>query len=185
MSRIITLGGRSDVPTAPYEIADEVERWARTHDRSARLHFFPTVLSNGRAVAGTWVVRLSLKPNDKRMELFRQGLAPEPPTEDVWLHRAPTDAEVRAGARPDSFIPLDIYQMGASGVREFLEKGDTWSGRGEYASITDELRLKREHNEKVKARAKEEAREANRLERRDERRQRLGIPFLTVGKDLK
>lgn len=167
------------LPTPPVEVADEVELWARESGRHGTLHFVPTLLAGARVMYGTWVVRLSLRENDKRMLLYKQGLAPEPPTEDIWLHEPDP-------ASPTGYRPYNIMELGAGGVRQFLEKGNLWSGRGQFGSKTlDELaREAIDKNQKAGGVAKAAAREECRLKLRDDRRWRLKIPFLPVGISL-
>ena len=164
------------LPTPPVEIADEVELWARESGRHGTLHFVPTRLAGLRVVEGTWMVRLSLKSDDKRMLLYKQGLVPEPPTEDVWLHEPDPDS-------PTGYRPYNITQLGAGGVRQFLEKGNTWSGRGQFGSktIEDLARDAIEKNRNAGGVAKDAARKNCLLKLRDERRWMLKIPFLPVG----
>lgn len=171
----------------PSEIADAVEMYAREHNRHATLHPFPALIRRGRGMNWTWVVKFTLKSTDKSLLSFQSGASAERPTEDVWLHLP----NPRAGQRisgsnemePD-YLPLDIEQMGPSGVREFLERGNTWSGRGEYASAVDALTKARQVNADRKAKIRAEQKELNRYERRDERRQRWKIPFVTVIADI-
>lgn len=158
--------GRGAWPKAPPEIATEVELYARESGRTATVHYIPY---------GGWFARFSLRCNDKRMLLYQQGMAPEPPTEDVWFHLP------KPGGRPGDFVQLDILQMGASGVRQFLERGNTWSGRGEYASIEDATRKAAQSNADARAKYRADLKEASRYEQRDKRRQRFKIPFLRVG----
>lgn len=168
---------RQEYPRAPWEIQDEVELWARERGRTATLHMAPNM---------TWFVRLSLRVDDPRMKLFREGLADAPPTEDVWLHIPnPHDGKIVNGVRQGPYIPLDIYHLGASGVREFLEQGDTWSGRGRYQSLVDQLNKTRAANAEARANFRQEMKEENRHEQRQKRRFRLKIPFLPVGIDLR
>jgi len=167
------------LPKAPWDLQEEVELYARESGRTAKLHFMPGV--------NTWFVRFSLRSNDKRMLAFQQGMAAEPPTEDVWFHRAasPEDVTKQRASKPGDFVALDIVQMGRSGIREFLDRGNTWSGRGEFASIA-ESRLKAKQAEK-------EAKEKLYRHQKDEARQmvkatkhhRLKIPVVPVGIDLK
>jgi hypothetical protein len=168
---------RNGLPVPPVEIADEVEAWARLSGRHATLHFIPTAFLRGRVASGTWVVRLTLKPGDKRLLLYREGKVAEPPTEDVWLHEP--DASHHTGYRP-----FDILQLGASGVRTFLEKGDTWSGRGEFRSLEEQLKKVNEDNAQAREKNRTDAREGARDEARDKRRQVLGIPLVGVLADL-
>lgn len=165
------------MPVAPVEIADEVELYAREGGRHATLHFIPTLIRYGRVVAGTWLVKFTLRPDDKRMLLYREGKVADPPTEDVWLHVADPEA-------PNGYRPLDLAALGASGVRTFLEKGNTWSGRGAFKSLEEVAQEAMRQNEAMKAKHRADMKEANRYEQRDLRRSRLKIPYLRVGVDL-
>jgi hypothetical protein len=182
MGRILTpFSKRTELPRVPVEIADEVERFARDHDRHATTEFVP-ILRRGNRVAGTWVARFSLKKEDKRMKLFQEGFMEKAPTEDVWFHvRNPRSQE---HGQPE-MLCLDIYQMGPSGVRAFLERGNTWSGRGEFSSLVDQTRLAREANEQMKEKNRRDQKEASRYRAREQRRRRLRIPLLPVGIDLR
>ena len=172
---ILTLGARQELPAPPADIADEVELWARQSGRHARLYFFPVRFRYGRIVSGTWVVRISLKPGDKRLLLYQQGKVAEPPTEDVWLH----ESDGRGGYRA-----LNLTEMGASGVRQFLEKGDSWSGRGEFTSLEDQLRKVNENNEAARVKNRADAKDQARSHAEDRRRSALGIPFVGVVADI-
>ena len=55
-------------PHAPHEFQEVVELRARGSGRHAKLHFTP---------GGTWFVRISLKSDDPRMELYKLGLVGE------------------------------------------------------------------------------------------------------------
>lgn len=183
---LIVPGARQGAPTAPWEIREAVELYARQHGRTGSIEF---------AVGpNVWVVKLSLRSNDKRMQLWQQGLAPEPPVETIWLQEAnPNEGRVIPGRyhpngqpmREGGYRALDIYQMGAAGVREFLERGNTWSGRGEFSSVEDALRRTHAKEEELRERFRERMREENRYERREDRRRYLEIPAVSVGIDLK
>lgn len=160
--------GRSDVPRAPWEVREEVELYAREHGRTGTVEL--VAVPGGFAC---WVVKLSLRPNDERMRAYQEGRSGEPVPEMVWL------------MDHDTGKALDIQQMGAAGVRRFLDRGNTWSGRGEFASVSDAVRTARERDEAATARAREQAKEENRYERREKRRQYLQIPAIPVGIDLK
>lgn len=156
------------LPQAPPEIQDEVELWARKSGRHAKLHFMPV---------GGWFAIVSLHSHDPRMRSYQEGMAPEPPGEEIWFHRT-------MPGRPGDFEGMDILQMGPSGVRAFLERGDTWSGRGEYTSIEDAAKKAEEHNQELKAKNRAFQKEESRHEQRDKRRQRFKIPFLRVLKNI-
>lgn len=164
------------LPTPPVEVADEVELWARESGRHGTLRFIPTRLAGRQVVDGTWTVRLTLRSDDKRLKPFQDGTASEEPVEVIWLHEPdPTS--------PTGYRPYNIMELGAGGVRQFLEKGNLWSGRGQFGSKTlDELaREAIDKNMKAGGVAKAAARENSRLRLRDERRWMLKIPFLPVG----
>ena len=173
---ITSIWGRGEYPTAPVDIADTVELYARESGRNGTVHFVPTAIEGHTITAGTWFARFTLRAMDPRMKSYHEGQAPEPPVEDVWFHEALDDG---------SYRPLDILQMGASGVREFLDRGNSWSGRGEYTSLHDQLAKVREGNAEGKVKFKQEQKELNRHEQREKRRHRFKIPFLPVEIDLK
>ena len=164
-------------PRAPSAFQEEVELWARGSGRHAKLHYAPN---------GTWFVRISLKSDDGRLSMYQMGLASEPMGEDVWLH-LPNEHEGKVinGVRQGPYIPIDLEQLGVSGLREFLDKGDTWSGRGEYLSLIDQFRKVDEANEQARRRTREWHKEESRHEMRQSRRFRLKIPFLPVSVDLR
>lgn len=166
---MIITPNRSGLPRCPFDIREQVELYARESGRSATVHFVPNC---------GWMARFSLKPNDKRMKAYQEGRAPKPPTEDVWF-RVPKDG------RPQEYEYLDILQMGPSGVKEFLERGNTWSGRGEHRSHIEAHQKALDAQSSSKGKAKKEAKEHSRDRRKDTRRQRLKIPFHRVGIDLK
>ena len=172
---ILTHRGRSELPRAPYEIQEVVELHFRKHGRTATLHYAPVV---------GWFARVSLRSNDKRMLAWREGRAPAPPTEDVYFHY-PNPRHGNGNRREPPFIALDILQMGPTGVQEFLERGDTWSGRGEHTSLVEQARKAREHKRYEKLKLRDQNRVDARLMARDQRRSRLKIPYLGVGIDLK
>lgn len=156
------------MPKAPFEIQDEVELWARKSGRHAKMHFIPV---------GGWFAIVSLHPHDPRMKAYQEGMAEEPPGEEIWFHKT-------MPGRPGDFEALDILEMGATGVREFLERGDTWSGRGEHRSIEEAAKKAEYHNERQRHKDREFQREESRHEQRDKRRWRFGIPFMTVLKNI-
>lgn len=157
-------------PHAPHEFQEVVELWARGSGRHAKLHFTP---------GGTWFVRISLKHDDPRMELYKLGLVEEPVGEDVWLH-LPNAAEGKVinGEKQSPFIPLSLTDLGTAGLREFLEQGNTWSGRGEYMSLLEQRRRVNESNEDARVKNRAFQKEESRNEMRESRRFRLKIPFL-------
>jgi hypothetical protein len=182
---ILPRGARSEAPTAPPEIRDAVEMYARQHGRTGSIEF---------AVGpNVWIIKLSLRPNDERMRLWQEGRAPEPPTEMVWLQEPNPDEGKVLGTDPRTgrpvrggmFRPLNIYEMGAEGVLGFLQRGNTWSGRGEFGSVEEAVRKVREDDVSRTEAFRAEQKEASRLQQRENRRRLLDIPMKAVGIDLK
>ena len=153
--------------------------YARETGRHATLHYVPTTFRKGK-MTGCWIVRFTLKSDDPRMSLYQQGKVADPPTEDVWLHKA-----VDSVTAPNTYEPLNIEEMGPSGVRNFLEKGNLWSGRGDYDGLVDQVKKVEDHNEIERRKNFENARYAAKKRAADKRRSNLKIPFLGVGIDLK
>lgn len=183
MGMIKTLSGRGNLAVAPAEIADEVENYARESGRHATIRFVPTEFDRftGRVLGGTWRVDLDLHPDDKRMESYQQGKMARKPVEEIWLHEENPDST----SWRDRYRPLDIIQMGASGVRNFLERGNIHSGRGEFKSMEEVVRKTAELNTEREQRRHDEAIDRVRMNARGKRRSRLKIPFLGVGIDLR
>jgi len=131
-------------------------------------------------------VRFTLRPNDKRMQPYQEGRAAKPATEDVWLHEHNPDEgkPLRGGRKEGQYRPLNIVQMGSGGVRQFLERGNMWSGRGQFQSLEEQVRKVREENEAARLKFRAEQKEESRHEQRDKRRSRLKIPFITAGLNL-
>lgn len=131
--------GRSAHPRVPVEIADAVELWARQFGRHATIAWVPTS-------PPTPQVRISLKASDpmRQMADLFQG---EEPAETVEL--------VKWDEKRGCYAPVSLDDLGVTGVLEILERGNTWSGRGEFSS----------HEEALKAQAEE-------IQRSNERRKR-------------
>lgn len=171
--------GRAELPRAPVEIQEAVELYAREHGRAGRIDFKPEEVleveldgnkQRFRVGLNCWEASFTLRANDKALLAWQQGLAAEPPRESVLFIEDNPDAGKSdgRGGRQGAQRALNIYQMGASGVRAFLDKGNTWSGQGEFASVSDAVRNASAKNEQaseknyasarddVKARAREE-----------------------------
>ena len=171
-------GGRrySALPVAPHDIRDAVELYARKSGRTGTIHFVPF---------GGWFVRFNLRSNDSRMLLWKNGTAPEPPSEDVWLHREnPRFGKFIPGTnmeREPRYLPYQLHELGVTGVVEILERGNTFSKRGEHDSLESAVKQAGESNLAMKRKNRADQKEASRLESREKRRSILKIPFLPGG----
>ena len=136
-----------------------------------------------------WVVRLSLRPNDKRLQLYREGKMPEPPTEEVWLvepnPKAGEPIAYAPGQREPAVVGLKLEELGVGGVLTYLQRGNTWSGRGEFASLEEQAQKAMDHNAAEREKFRRHHKEESRHEQRDRRRWRFKIPFVRVLTDLK
>ncbi|MGE0451080.1 MAG: hypothetical protein AB7Q29_16020 [Vicinamibacterales bacterium] len=187
MAGLLIPGRRVALPVPPADIADEVERYARESGRHATLMAVPQFIDRGTGKDWTWIIKFTAKEHDGALESFQQGEVAEAPGEMVWLHEPnPRAGQHISGShyREPDYLPLDIEEMGASGVREFLERGNAWSGRGEYDSLVEAVEDARRTNEETFQKVRAQAKEDNRYLQRDMRRQRFRIPFIGVLRDI-
>lgn len=174
------------MPEAPPDIKEEVELYAREYGRTGSIVFYPTIVRGKTPFTGTWVVELSLRCNDKRMLAYQDGRASKPPVERVWLHEPnPRAGQIGAYGRELPYIPLNLVEIGRGGVRQFLERGNLWSGRGQYRTLEEQVKAVEAANEEARIKFREEQKFANRKEQREKRAWRFGIPVVPVLTNLK
>lgn len=194
---VLTLPRRGlmELPRAPVELQEAVELYARKSGRHGTLHIVPF---------GGWFLALTLRPDDKRLERYKQGLSADEPHEKVWFHvKNPFEHKIvdvrkdkrfknmplmpwcHGVRRQGQFLQLDIRQMGVEGVTEFLEADNVWSGRGKFRSFTESWQKIEEANRVGLERLREQMAEKAGKRARDLRRQLLRIPYLSVLIDLK
>ena len=173
---MISLSERSKRrPTAilpPVEFADAVEMYARRHDRNGALRFIPPPVN-------CWIVAFSLKPNDPRR------LLGDDQEEIVYLWRQPTREERAKQNGPLNYVGYKLDELGVTGLVEFLEKTNTWSGRGQYDSLASAMRDQDEKKATAMQKAVDQGRQDAVDDGMQKRRQVLKIPFLPVGINLK
>lgn len=154
------VGKRRDVAAIPVEIADAVELWAREQGRHGTVAW---VRIPGQAPVPQ--VRLTLKPDDPRLKAWQTGattlngagervpLYDEEPVETIEL--VEWDEEQR------TYVPMDLMTLGAGGVRTLLERGNMWSGCGEFDSLQEAIvearRRQKAETERVRQAARKEA----------------------------
>jgi len=194
---VLTLPRRGlmELPRAPVEIQEAVELYARNSGRHGKLHFVPF---------GGWFLALTLRPDDKRLLPYKQGLTKDEPYEKVWFHvKDPYEGKTvdvhgdkrfknmplmpwcYGLRRQSQFLQLDIVQMGVEGVTQFLNADNVWSGRGKFRSFEEANRKAEADNQAGLERLRENmAYKAGKMAR-DMRRQLLKIPYLRVLTDLK
>jgi len=186
---------RHQMPKVPWELQDTVELYARESGRHAKLHLIP---------GGGYFARLTLRDSDKRLSLVQSGKTEEL-HEDVWFNVPNPNqvdgvslAQLKSMGLPflwpmismvngrcrQNYLPLDVRAMGVEGIKEFLERGNMWSGRGEFNSPEEQLRKAREWKKDEQAKFKAFHNDENRMEQRSKRRWRFKIPFVPVLKDI-
>lgn len=127
---IILARRRTGPPMTPVWFADTIEMWARAHGRHAKTTWDPPV--------GCFVTRLSRMSHDPVLALVKSGKKEDVGVPIYWhewkegVRRHPVTGQVVGG-----FVPMDIEQMGESGVRTYLDKVATWTGRAEFKSVDD------------------------------------------------
>lgn len=177
-------GLRSALPEAPFEIADAVELYAREFGRHGRIRFVPHV--------NCWLVELSPIAGAPLMKAVQEGRLPEPEAwEAVWLQEANPNAGKVTGRGPNGFPiregpyrSLDIEQLGAAGVRAFLDRTNMFSGRGEAKSLEDAMRQTADAEAARVAKLRADAKDDAIHEARDRRSLYEHVPREVVGVDL-
>jgi hypothetical protein len=169
---------RAGVPVAPGWAQEEAQSWASQYGRTADVVWVPGM--------NCWDVQLSLRSSDPMLGAFNSGRTSEAPVEHVYLMEPnPFYGQTVNGKKQiNRYISILLEQMGPSGLREFLEKGDTWSGRGEFNGLMDAVN----RNRAAASAAKDKLRDSNRNDAidmgREVRRQVLGIPLIPVGVEI-
>ena len=164
-------------PVLDWEVDEEIVAYFAEYGRTVKTEFIPHL--------NCWVAMVSLRTNDPTLEAWQQGRTEREPTEDVIFHEPnPLAGQIVQGRRQPPFVALDLNSMGRLGVREFLERGNTFSGTGEFASIAEAARASDERGtagqEKIRRDAKNDAVDMA----MEVRRQVEKIPFHRVGIDL-
>ena len=185
--RLFTLG-RQASRIAPVEIRDAVGEYARTVGCPGGDVVWRDALS-------CWEVRLELPGNDPRHAkerhesvLLHEWISPDPrhpgyPSHDLKLleklRRHP-----RTNQRLPGYVALELDDLGVGGIREILEKGSLFSGRGEYKDMEHAMRAVAKRERARRASQFHDKRQRARDVATATRRRILKIPFLPVGIDL-
>jgi hypothetical protein len=164
---------KGDRQAIPYEIRDAVELWAREWGRHGNIEWKPQM--------NCAVIEFTLRGDDPRLRAYQEGQLKHEPKECVFLHYQPT---LDDGSKSVHYMPLNLEDLGVSGVIEMLNRGNTWSGCGEYKSFKDAAQKMGEYNDKLKNQIKSAAIADARLRARDDRRHVLGVPFVSVPQNI-
>lgn len=157
-----------DPAAVPWDIREEVELWAREQGRHAKIVW--------NATLACYEILLDLMAGDPRLEGWQAGRLKQEPKESIFLHR-----QEEAGG---PFVGVNIHELGASGVRNWLDEGNLLSGTGRYASLDVACKAADRHNEELKAMIEKTAVENARLNARDNKRMLFGNPLVSVPETL-
>lgn len=172
MSNIITPNGRGGRRIAPAELDDAVKLWARNNGRTGgRLEYVPAM--------GCWCIFLNVVPDHPLMRAYQEGRLDqaEPPTDSIPLQE--WDPKAR------KWTPISLDELGAEYITELLDKGNLWSGRGEFESMQEAVLHAREQNERQKEAWKKYADEAAKDTMALGRRKLNNLPLISVNADIK
>jgi len=160
----------------PEDIVRAVEDWGKNCGRKAKIAFapYPAGLSPAE---GCFTIFLERKDDDPVRRLYKEGKTPQMPYEAVPLQQ--WDKE------QGCYFPLNIHEYGASGVVGILQKGDMWSGNGEYPSMKEAAKASIDRMEAAMKKERADVNEFGREIGSLHRRTALGIPYVSVGIDLK
>jgi hypothetical protein len=138
----------------------------------------------GLAEPGCFCVLLTLRANDPMLRAWQEGRLKqaEEPTECVMLHEWVENPQPN---RAGHFRPLNLGDYGATGIRMLLERGNTWSGRGEFRSLNEAVQAVHRKNIEQQTKYRAEQRAAAVDVGREVRRQVHQIPLHSAGIDLK
>ena len=163
------IGGEPDRRpySVPAEMQDAVERWARKSGRHAEIVWKPPPLA-------CFAVEISLRQDDERLKAYREGDLKEEPKEVVHLHRW----------TGDEYEAIHLHELGTQGLLTNLRKGDTWSGRGKFDSLSDAIQHSVQEWKDRKEKEREESRQRAIDLGMSVRRQVMEIPLKRVGIDL-
>lgn len=167
---------RQECP-APQDFADAVELYARRYGRHGTLKFVPWPLN-------CWVIEFTLMPNDPARLAMQGQKVEDDIVEPVYLLRPSTPAETSKRGGPHE-VGYKLDELGVSGMIELLERTNTFSGRGQYASQKEALKDQADKGTEARAKIAETAREEAVEVGMARRRQVFDIPYLTVDIDLK
>jgi hypothetical protein len=157
------------VPTIPFDVAEEVELFARQWGRHARMEW--SVHLNAP------VIHFSMPKDSKLWKMWQEGELDREPTESVPLiERDPNTGRIG---------PINLADYGASGVRELLEKSNVWSGRGKHKNLLNAIRENMDRNAKNREEMRKKANEIGREIGWLSRRSALELPQSQVLIDLK
>jgi len=177
VGRIAEVGLNANT-RAPVEFADAVELHFRKSGRHARLVMIPSIR--------TWQIRVAPRPDDPRLGAWRDGRLTEYPEELIELcEYEPRAAQLPSGQWIPGYVPYSLDELGVTGLVNWLEQADLWSGRGEVNSMAEGVALQRRRQQEAQEKAKRQIRDAAVDRAKDRRRSVLKIPFLPVSINLR
>lgn len=152
----------------PREMAAAVDEWARQWGRRGTIGW--------NAALNCAVIDLSLKPDDPRMQAWQEGRLKHEPKESIPLNWQPKGKQY--------FEPINLEELGVSGLIDMLDKANAWSGRGEYSSMMEAVNAVERKNEELREMMRKAALDNCRDRARDMRRQILDLPLVSVPENI-
>jgi hypothetical protein len=117
-------------PAPPAWFSDTVELWAREWGRHATTTWEPAV--------GCFVTRFSRRAHDPVLQAVQAGHRQDDGEPYYWHEWSSKPVKLTPfGNMVPGYVAADLDQLGASGVRERLDRANLWGGRGEYRSLGD------------------------------------------------
>lgn len=168
----LSVPSRGSSARVPPDIHEAVELWAREHGRHGRVvlidHFDPPLPQ----------VRLTPPPGDPRKKQVQEGeISREDAEETVELHYWDEDKM--------QYVPYRLEELGVSGVMRILNRGNTWSGRGEFDSVEDAVDHAQEERKEAQKKLHEDRKDdLKHAARGPTRRRIMGLPAARVAEDL-
>ena len=188
---VIPFRGRSS-RVAPNEYRDAVELYARSVGAHADIVW-------AEPPVACWQIRLALNPGDPRcrrqdgeaLEVvhLHEYVHPDPdhpsyPRHDPALLKRLTRRHPRTNRLLPAHVPIELDELGMSGIIGILEKGSLLTGRGEFQSTEEALHHLRRHHHGVRARSRADQKQSVRDYARALRRQIFDIAFEPVAIDI-
>lgn len=174
---LVTVGRRQGAPATPAWFSDTVELWARTWGRNATTRWEPAM--------GCFVTFFSRRPTDPVLQAVQEGRRDDEGEPHYWHEwKEGVRQHPLSGKMVGGWVATDIEQLGESGVRERLDRGNLWSGRGEHASLEAVAEAQEAANRRTMEAKRAMLRDATRDPLRATIRHAKGLPTVSVPEQI-
>lgn len=170
---ILDSSGAPISTTSEFEVPEEfqnaVKNWAANYGRQAKMAFIPYP-KGASSHPGCFTIFLERKGDDPARKLYQEGVQGATAYEAVPLQEWDILAQ--------EYVPLNIHEYGPGGIVQILQKGDTWSGTGEYKDMREAAAASIKRMERARKAERDAVRESGKETGWLHRRTALGIPFV-------